>query len=375
VVGDEPDELLAALRDGLERDLLVVTGGLGPTHDDRSVALLGRALGSTLRLDAALEARIEAVSRPFAARSGRAYDEYAPGVRKQATIPEGAVVVGLAGTAPALLLEHPGGLALALPGPPRELQALWPAVLACPPFARLLERVVAPSRRVQRFYGVGESVVGRALDEAGAERDGLEVTICARDYEIQVDLLVSAGGEQAADELESALGTELGEYLFARSERSIEELVLERCVELDLRIATAESCTGGAVAARLSSVPGASAALLGGVIAYADAVKESELGVSPATLATHGAVSAQSAQEMARGVRERLGAEVGIAVTGIAGPGGATPEKPVGLVYLCASAPGGELAEELRGGGDRDAVRARATVAALHLVYRLLAAR
>ena len=375
VVGDDPDELLAALTDGLKRELLVVTGGLGPTHDDRTVALLARALGRTLHLDGALEERIEAVSRPFAIRSGRTYDEYAPGVRKQATIPEGAVVVGLAGTAPALLLEHGNGLALALPGPPRELQMLWPLVVACAPFARLIEGAVPRGRRVQRFYGVGESVVGRALASAGGERDGLELTICARDFEIHVDLLVSAGGEQAADELEAALEAELGKYLFTRSERSIEELVLERCVELGLRLATAESCTGGAVAARLSSVPGASASLLGGVVAYADAVKESQLGVSHATLATHGAVSAQIAQQMARGVREALRADVGIAVTGIAGPGGGTPDKPVGLVYLCASGPGGEIDEELHGMGDRDAVRKRATVAALHLVHRLLASR
>jgi nicotinamide-nucleotide amidase len=372
IVGDDPGELAAALREGLRRDLLVVSGGLGPTHDDRTVELLAAAAGRPLRLDAGLEARIEQISRAFAVRTGRPYADFAPGVRKQATIPEGAIVVGLAGTAPALLLELGSSLAVALPGPPRELQALWPEVTRLEPFARLLERAAPRGRRVLRFYGVGESAVARALEDAGGEREGVEVTICARDFEIHVDLLVDPGAERSADELGAAFCEPLAEYLFTRSERSIEEIVLARFGAQGLTLATAESCTGGLVAARLTAVPGSSAVFRGGIVAYANAVKERELGVAVATLERHGAVSPETARAMALGARTRIGTDAAVSVTGIAGPDGGSEEKPVGLVNLCAVGPTGELASELRLPGDRETIRRRATVAALHLLHRLV---
>ncbi len=235
IVGDDPGELSSALADGLRGDLLVVSGGLGPTHDDRTVELLAGAAGLPLQLDSELEARIEAISRSFAARTRRPYADFAAGVSKQASLPEGAIVVGLAGTAPALLLESGDCLVLVLPGPPRELQALWPAALELEPFRRLLERAAPRTRRVLRFYGVGESAVAQALAAAGGEPDGVEVTICARDFEIHVDLLVVPAAEQAADELEAALSEPLAEHLFARSESSVEELVLAACARVDAR--------------------------------------------------------------------------------------------------------------------------------------------
>jgi len=372
IVGDDRAELASALRDGLRRELLVISGGLGPTHDDRTVELFAAAAGRPLCLDSGLEARIEGISRAFAARSGRPYLDFAPGVRKQATIPEGAIVVGLEGTAPALMLELDSCLAVVLPGPPRELQALWPAVTGLEPFRRLLERAAPRARRVLRFYGVGESAVARALEAAGGEREGVEATICARDFEIHVDLLVDAGAERAADELSAAFCAPIAEYLFARDERSIEEIVLVRFGMRGLTLATAESCTGGLVAARLTAVPGASAVFRGGIVAYANDVKEAELAVSVATLERHGAVSPETAQAMARGARRRLGADAAVSVTGIAGPGGGSEERPVGLVNLCASGPEGELASELRLPGDRETIRRRATVAALHLLGRLV---
>ena len=372
IVGDDPGELAAALADGLSRELLVVSGGLGPTHDDRTVELLAQAAGLSLHVDPVLEARIEAISRSFAARTRRPYADFAAGVRKQARLPEGAIVVGLAGTAPALLLELDACLALVLPGPPRELQALWPAALELEPFLRLRRRAEPRARRVLRFYGVSESAVAQALEAAGGEPEGVEATICARDFEIHVDLLVDAAADQAADALEDAFVAPIAAHLYARAERSIEQLLIEACAARGLTLATAESCTGGLVAARLSSVAGSSAVFLGGVVAYANAVKETELGVSGETLRRHGAVSAQTAREMAEGARERLSASAAVAVTGIAGPAGGTAEKPVGLVNICASAPGGQLELELQLPGDRDTVRGRATVAALHLLYRLL---
>jgi nicotinamide-nucleotide amidase len=350
----------------------VTSAGLGPTHDDLTVELLARAAGRPLRLDEKLETAIEARSRAVAERLKRPYADFVPGVRKQATVPEGALVVGLAGTAPALVLEVGKCVVVVLPGPPRELQPLWADALETPPLRRLLARAQPPEHRVLRFYGVSESSVARALEDAGGDGDGVEMTICARDFEIHVDLFSVPEARERALVLESRFVEPLAEYLYATTETPVEEVVLDECRARGLTLATAESCTGGLVAARLTSVAGSSDVFLGGVVSYADAVKESELGVPTAVLEAHGAVSAETAAAMARGARERLGADVAVSVTGIAGPGGGTPEKPVGLVYLCASGPGGERAQDFVVSGDRETVRGRATVAALHLVRKLV---
>ncbi len=372
VVGDDPDDLLAALRRGLEHDLLVVSGGLGPTHDDRTVELLAAAAGVGLRVDEELRAEIERLSRRIAARLSRPYADFADGVLKQATLPEGALWVGLVGTAPAVVLAPGDRLAVALPGPPRELQELWPRVLETEPLRRLRARAVLPARRILRFYGVSESAVARALAEAGGDGDGVTVTICARDFEIHVDLFVEPGAEARADALEDGLAAPNAPHLFSRDDRPTAELVLAELRRRGLTLATAESCTGGLVAARITDVPGSSDVFLGSVVAYADAVKSGQLGVPEDVLAVHGAVSAETAAALAGGVRERLGADVGVSVTGVAGPGGATPEKPVGLVYLHASGPGGELHRRLDLPGDRETIRRRSAVAALHLVRTLV---
>jgi len=373
IVGDDPAELEAALREGLRADLCAVSGGLGPTHDDRTVELLARATGRELAVGAALEAEIEAVSRGVAERLRRPYADFAEGVRKQATLPVGAQVVGIAGTAPALVLEAEDTVFVVLPGPPSELRRLWPQALETSPVRAVLARAREPERRVLRFYGASESAVARALTEAGGEAPGLLATVCARDFEIHVDLVFDAEASSAADRLGTGLRERLGEYLFAEDERPVEELVLAACLKRGLSLATAESCTGGLVAARLTSVPGSSDAFLGGVVAYADVVKRAELGVSEELLARHGAVSAEVAAAMAAGARARLDADVAVAVTGIAGPGGGTPEKPVGLVYLHAEGTEGTASRELNLPGDRSAIRGRATAAALHVVRTLLA--
>ncbi|HLM35699.1 MAG TPA: CinA family nicotinamide mononucleotide deamidase-related protein [Gaiellaceae bacterium] len=372
IVGDAAEELEAALRSGLEHELCVVSGGLGPTHDDRTVELLARAAGLALVTDEALRTRIEAISRVFAERMRRPYADFAEGVRKQATLPQGATAVDLAGTAPALVLRVGETVAVTLPGPPRELQTLWPKVLATDELRAVLARATPPQRRVLRFFGASESAVARALDGAGGDGDGVEATICARDFEIHVDLVAEAGAEARADELEARLVEPVEQYLFTRGELSIEEIVLARCRERGLTLATAESCTGGMIAARLTSVPGSSEVFLGAVVSYADEVKAAQLGVPETVLETHGAVSAETAAAMARGARERLGADVAVAVTGIAGPGGGSEAKPVGLVHVHASAPWGDRPLELTLPGDRATIRGRATVVALHLVRRLV---
>jgi len=376
IVGDAPAELEAALRDGLAADACLVSGGLGPTHDDRTVEMVAQALGLALHVDPQLEAKIEAVSKAAATRLKRPYADFSPGVTKQATIPEGAISLGLAGTAPGLVVEHDGGkVAVVLPGPPSELQRLWPRALETEPLRALLARAQPPGRRVLRFFGVSESAVARALAEAGGEGDGVEVTICARDFEIHVDVVVAPGAEARADELEAALLLPLEQWLYSREEEPVEARVLALLRARAWTMCTAESCTGGMVAARLTSIPGSSASFLGSVVAYSDEVKKSELGVSETVLREHGAVSAEAATAMARGARERLGADVAVAVTGIAGPDGGSAEKPVGLVYLHAEGPEGGKGREFSFPGDRASIRARATVGALHLVRRLLESR
>jgi nicotinamide-nucleotide amidase len=372
IVGDRPEELRAALREGLAADLMLVSGGLGPTHDDRTVEMVAEAAGVSLVVDGELERRIEAVSRSIAERLRRSFDDFAPGVRKQATIPAGAESIGLAGTAPGLVLSVSDCAVVVLPGPPVELQRLWPAALETAAVQEVVARAIPPARRVLRLFGVGESSVARALADAGGDGDGVEATICARDFEIHIDLLAEPGAERRADELAEQLRGSLERYVFAEDEESVEEIVLGLCRARGLRLATAESCTGGLVAARLTSVPGASEVFRGGVVAYDDAIKHQELGVPLDLLERHGAVSAEVAQAMADGARTRLGADVAVAVTGVAGPSGGTAEKPVGLVFLHAAAADDSLDLRFDFPGERDWIRSRATVAALHLVRRLL---
>jgi nicotinamide-nucleotide amidase len=372
IVGDRPEELEAVLREGLEADLCLVSGGLGPTHDDRTVEVVARVVARALVLDEGLHEEIGAVSRMVAERLNRPYADFEPGVRKQATLPEGAISLGLAGTAPGIVIDSGSAAVVVLPGPPPELQRLWPRALETEPVRRVVARAQPLGRRVLRLYGASESAVAKALADVGGDGDGVEATICARDFEIHVDLLVEPGAEQRADELERGLAEPLEQYVFARDERRVEELVLDLCRARGWTLATAESITGGLIGARLTTVPGSSDVVLGGVIAYANDVKERELGVPAELLSAYGAVSAETAAAMAAGVRARLGADVGVSVTGIAGPGGGSAEKPVGLVYVHAETPevGGGI--EFSFPADRETIRTRAVVAALHLIRRLL---
>jgi nicotinamide-nucleotide amidase len=376
IVGDAPDELEDVLREALAADACLVSGGLGPTHDDRTVELVARAAGVELVLDEELEREIGAISRAFAERMRRPYADFQEGVRKQATRPGPAVSLGLAGTAPGLVMRAPSGcVVVVLPGPPAELRRLWPAALESEPMRELLARTQPPGRRVLRLFGISESAVARALAEAGGDGDGVEVTICARDFEIHVDLVVERDADPRADELESALLERVGGSVFSRDERPVEELVLALCRARGWKLATAESCTGGLVAARLTDVPGASDVFVGGIVSYANEVKEQQLGVPAQVLERHGAVSVETAEAMAEGVRSRLEADVAVAVTGVAGPGGGTPEKPVGRIYFHAVGPDGSLSRTLDAPGLREQVRARGTVTALHLLRALLSQR
>ena len=299
-------------------------------------------------VDAEVEARIEARSRAVADRMKRPYTDFAFGVRKQATLPEGAIVAGVAGTAPALVLEVDGCVAVTLPGPPASFRSsgrrCWRPRRCggCSPPTQPRER------RALRFYGVGESTVAQALAAAGGDGDGVEVTICARDSEIHLDLFVAPGAEARADALEAALVEPVAPFLFSRTEEPIEALVLEACRARGLTLATAESCTGGLVAGapdgdrRLERrVPRLSRLVLergqGGGARCARGHARGPWGSIGGDRLGHGPWCPRAPRRRRRG-----------SVTGIAGPGGGTPEKPVGLVYLCASGPGGELARDFR---------------------------
>jgi competence/damage-inducible protein CinA-like protein len=373
VVGDDPGELEAAVREAVaSAELVACSGGLGPTHDDRTVEVVARVAGLPLHVDEALEAQIERFSRGVAERLKRPYSDFAAGVRKQATVPEGASCLGLAGTAPGLVVEAGTTPVIVLPGPPAELQRLWPKALETEAVRRVLERGRPPLRRTLRFFGPGESQVAQAFEEAGGDGDGLEVTICARNFEVHVDLVADAGAEDRLLEFESALEERLGLFLYSTDGRTVEELVLDRCRERGWLLATAESCTGGLLAASLTAIPGSSDVIVGGVVAYANKVKIEQLDVQPELIEEHGAVSAEVAEAMAHGARERLGVDVAVSVTGVAGPGGGSEEKPVGLVYYHVETPEGSRGASFDFPGDRDSIRRRSAVASLHLVLRLL---
>jgi nicotinamide-nucleotide amidase len=372
VIGDRPEQLEAALRDALELDLVVTSGGLGPTHDDRTIELLASAAGRELRVDEELEREIEGVVRGLAERFRRPYAEFEAGVRKQATLPEGGISLGLAGTAPGVLLQTGSGLAIALPGPPGELQRIWRTALERPELQAVFARVNNPAHRILRFFGLPESAVAGVVAQAGGETDGLEVTICAHDLEVQVDLVIPPGGESQAERVAAALREAHPRALFTEDGQAIEAIVLDLARGRGLTIGAAESCTGGLVSARLTSVPGSSDVFAGGLVTYEDRLKVDVLGVPSDLLERHGAVSAETAAAMAGGARRALGVDVGISVTGVAGPGGGTPQKPVGLVFVHVETPEGSHGVELHLPGNREAVRRRSAASALHLVRRLL---
>ena len=215
VIGDRPEQLETALREALELDLVVTSGGLGPTHDDRTIELLAQAAGRELRLDEALEREIEDVVRGLAERFRRPYEEFEAGVRKQATLPEGGVSLGLAGTAPGVLLETGSAVAIALPGPPGELQRIWRTALERPELQAVFARANNPSHRILRFFGLPESAVADVVAQAGGEAEGLEVTICAHDLEVQVDLVIPPGSDGQAERVAAALREAHPRALFA----------------------------------------------------------------------------------------------------------------------------------------------------------------
>jgi nicotinamide-nucleotide amidase len=378
VVGDRPDDLRRAL-DFLAagNDLLVTTGGLGPTADDLTARLVGDWQGRPSALDPALERRIAGIVDRLAARRGWAADpaDVAAGVRKQALVPDGATVLEPVGTAPGLVVPPVAGRGtppvLVLPGPPSELQGMWPAALDAPAVRAVLAGAGELRQETVRLRGTLEAQLAGFLRVHEADLGGLEITTCLRDGELEIVSRFAPEAQEAYDRLLDRLGTEFARTLFSTGP-TVDELVAEALVRDGLTIATAESCTGGLLAARLTARAGSSAYVLGGIASYANSAKERLVGVDPHLLATVGAVSAEVASALAAGARTRFGADVGVGITGIAGPGGGSPGKPVGTVHLSAAGPGGEVTRSVVLPGGRAAVRDRSVTLAMHMVRELL---
>jgi nicotinamide-nucleotide amidase len=379
IVGDRVADLRAALdflaREGM--DLIITSGGLGPTADDLTAEVVAAFTGREMVLDEALERRIAAILERLRAR-WRNVDEAAlrAGNRKQAMVPVGAAVLEPVGTAPGLVVPGDGVLVLVLPGPPGELQPMWEAALATGEMAALLARAPTLEQRIMRLFGPPESEIAQTLRDAAADGvplDRLEITTCLRRGEIEIATVFSPAAEDDYAAFESAVVERHGDAVFARDGETIDELVARALLGPPVRtVATAESCTGGLMAARLTDRAGSSAYVLGGITAYSNEAKIALAGVPEALIVAHGAVSPEVASALADGAVERFGADVGIGITGIAGPGGGTPEKPVGMVCVDLVSGGERISRTLQLPGNRAMVRERTTTVAMHLLLRLL---
>ena len=377
-VGDVAEDIVAAVREALDRTgAVITTGGLGPTSDDLTKPSIASLFGRGMRLD---EEHVAWMEQRWQQRFGRRMPE---SNRAQAMLPEGATkLVNNHGSAPGIWLEDDRGRWVAmLPGVPREMRGMLADTL----LPMLSERVAAAGTptvlrsRTLRTTGVAESLLADQIDPIREglgpislaylpAPDGVDLRVTVRDLQAdQADVVLEAAAEQ--------LRQRLGRSIYAEDNADMVSAVLDRCRALRLTIAVAESCTGGLLGARLTSVPGSSDVVLGGVIAYSNDVKRDFLGVEEAVLDRHGAVSEPVARQMAEGARTRTGASIGRAITGVAVPGGGTPEKPVGTVWIAAALPDGTRAVQLRLIGDRDEIRRRATQSVLELVRRALLER
>lgn len=373
-VGDDADDIAAAVRDALDHTgAVITTGGLGPTSDDRTRPAISSLFGRELVPD---EERWEALRTLWKER-GRG--EIPLTNRTQIMIPRGATVLtNRHGTAPGIWLEDERGRWCAmLPGVPREMRGMLADELVPRLTARLGSGLTVVRSRTIRTTGIAESTLAETLGSMASGVDGLSLAYLPGQE--GVDLRLTSRDQSAAD-ADDALRVAarklrecVSRYVYGEDGDDLAGVVLNACKERGLHIAVAESCTGGLLGARLTAIPGSSAVVQGGVIAYSNEVKRDLLGVRSETLEAYGAVSEQVAVEMAAGARRRTGAEIGIGITGVAGPDGGTPEKPVGLVWIAVDVSGAVRTHGSRFVGDRAEIRFRSTQASLDLVRRMLA--
>ncbi len=376
-IGDEPAQIAAAVKEALDRTgAVITTGGLGPTSDDLTKPSIAALFGRTMKFDDAIWEELKARWNSYRWPGGIPESN-----RQQAMIPEGAVILkNRHGSAPGIWLEDarsstPRWVAM-LPGVPREMRGM----LADELLPRLRSRVTGTASviasRTLRTIGIGESALADLLGPLAKGPKGLPLaylpSVEGTDLRLTSRNASAADAARALDAGAAELRKVLGAYVYGEEKTDLAAVVLDLLRGRGFAIAVAESCTGGMLGARLTAIPGSSDVVRGGVIAYADEVKESHLGVQTDTLRMHGAVSEETAREMAAGVCTRFTAQVGIAVTGIAGPGGGTPEKPVGTVCIAVAASGALRSTKVQMLGDRDEIRRRSAQAALNLVRRAI---
>lgn len=375
-VGDRPGDLLDALRfvEGAGAELVVTTGGLGPTADDLTAAVVAEFSGRDLELDTDMEAKIGAILARFAKRFKFDPEGVKAGNRKQAMVPKGAVALDPAGTAPGLVVPAASSTVIVLPGPPRELQQMWPDAIASEAVRELLSRAETFGTGAMRMFGVPESTIAKSLREIGegVDLEPLEITTCLRGAsELEIDVRYREGDRAALDGLFAGLRERHGDYIYSERGETIDELVAGLLG--GHRLGLAESCTGGMLAARLTERPGASDYLVGGVVSYSNEAKSELLGVPAELIKEHGAVSTEVASAMAAGAIERFEADVAVSITGVAGPDGGTDEKPVGYVCFCVrDADGRKLVRDPTLPGSRGDIRARSVGVAMHMLRRFL---
>lgn len=366
-VGDNPARLLETLREALtENDLVLTIGGLGPTMDDITREMLAEAIGDTLHTDEGIAERLRAFFR------GRGVAMPESNLRQALVPTHGRALANPNGTAPGLLFEHPttGKIGIALPGPPNEFIPMVDNEVL--PYLRQKTGGVGTIRsRVLRICNLGESLVEeRVKDLMFGENP--TVAPYAKTGEVHLRVTARADDAATADALIAPVVAEiqarLGDHLYAFDEEPLEAAVVRILRERGLTVATAESCTGGLLAMRLTDIPGSSAVFPGGAVTYSNALKTELAGVPKELLAAHGAVSPQVAEAMARGAQARFGADFGVGITGIAGPDGGSDEKPVGLVYLALADAEGVRVEKNRYLGSRKDVRHRAAQYALVMI-------
>jgi nicotinamide-nucleotide amidase len=376
VVGDRPDDLDAALRfmaaEGM--GLIVTSGGLGPTADDLTAEVVARFAGRELVLDEEVEGKIAAILRGFARRFDFDEEAILAANRKQAMVPEGAIALDPVGTAPGLVVPAGGSVVVVLPGPPRELRPMWPAAIEAAPVREALERATPLHGYTMRMFGIPESEIAKSLREIeadGVELSAVEITTCLRRGEIEIDVRYRDKALATADAVRAGLAERHERHLFSVDGETIDSQVAGLLG--GRRLGLAESCSGGLLAARITDLPGASAYMAGSVVAYSNQAKAGLLGVDPALIEAHGAVSPEVAEAMALGALERFEADVAVSITGIAGPGGGTEEKPVGYVCLNARlAAGAVLARDPVIPGGRSDIRERSALVGMHLLRILL---
>jgi nicotinamide-nucleotide amidase len=361
VVGDNHIRLKDVITQAMGRsDLIIMTGGLGPTSDDITKEVAAEAAGKKLLLD---QTELDRIRRYFA-KTGRGMTD---NNIRQAYVPEGAMaVVNHNGTAPGIIMETDRATVIMLPGPPSELKAMFMNDIV--PYLKNKSKTILYSKTI-KFFGIGESALEDALKDLIDNQSDPTIAPYAGEGEVKLRITTRTSDNQQSSAISAIVDIikdRVGKYIYAYDEQSLEQVTAQNLLDSGLTVAVAESCTGGRISSMLTSVPGISKAFMGSVICYSNEVKKSVLGVSDVTLDRHGAVSSQTAIEMASGVRRVCNADIGLSTTGIAGPTGNTPLKPVGLVYIAIDCAQGSFVWERHFSGNREKVQNYAAKNALN---------